>query len=89
MNGFVRYTHNENGEYKNLPEWKDTELDADYIHILDSKPKTLKQILEAVKNYNSQFNESDGWFVEDEYEILCSLVSMLEFDMIKVVKIDG
>lgn len=93
MNGFVRYTHDENGNYRNLKEWQElkfvntSDCDVGYIHLLsDEYPISLLDLQNKIKKYNSYY--PDDTFITDINFICHSLIVMMQFDMIKVVKID-
>lgn len=82
MNGFIRSTHDENGKYRDLPEWKNELINGEYLHVLSKEPMSLDDILFNIKKYNEQF--PDAPYSENKNDICTSLVDMLMYDMIRI-----
>lgn len=85
MNGFVRTTHDKDGNYRDLPEWKTKYVDDRFIHFLDNHPKTTFEIISEILAYNKSYYP---YGVTTDYDEICkSLICMLEYDMIRIEEI--
>lgn len=83
---YLRNTHNANGEYRNLPEWKKipNNLSGLIHHLSPNKPMDIYDIMADIYRYASQYPfENDIAFLGNHDNVKMVLELLVNFDMVK------